>query len=70
MTSPYLDRPLRTIEQAKADRMIAVLRSALSWITVLTETSPSHAEEMRENEHRHAYLCDDIRAALALTAEG
>ena len=42
------------------------LMSALSWITVNTETSAANAEDMRETEHKRAYLCDELRAALSL----
>ena len=50
---------------AAAPELLDALRSALSWITVLTETSATHAEGMRETEHKRAYLCDELRAAIA-----
>lgn len=54
---------------AAAPELLDALKSALSWITVLTETSPSNAEDMRETEHKRAYLCDELRAAIAKATE-
>ena len=50
---------------AAAPELLAALNSALSWITVLTETSPGNAEDMREMEHKRDYLGAELRAAIA-----
>jgi hypothetical protein len=54
---------------AAAPELLAALKSALSWITVLTETSPGNAEDMRDMEHKRDYLGAELRAAIA-KAEG
>ncbi len=50
---------------AAAPELLAALKSALSWITVLTETSPGNAEDMRDIEHKRDYLGAELRAAIA-----